>query len=145
VGHIAKLRLSKFDNVEFNIYPFHEKVVSVATRNYLISHGHGLPQYFGVPWYSIERRVGRESTARLQDIMNYRNIEQRAREIGFHKLAFGHFHIFFEHDLYSCCPSVSGTDANDHKFGRHSRPGQTSWLVHSKYGEFNYINFLLDV
>lgn len=141
VGHIASIYTSKHDNVEFNIYPQHEKVVSVLSRQYLIMHGHGLPQYFGVPWYGIERRAGRESTARMQDIMTHNDIVKRAKEIGYHKLVFGHFHIPFDHSLYSCCGSISGTDAFDHRFGRHSVPSQSAWLVHQKWGEFDRINF----
>ena len=145
VGHIAKTRLEKYPNIVFNIYPFHEAVVHVSTRNYLINHGHGIIQSFGTPWYGIERRIGRESTARMQLIMAEQEqaIYKKAKEVGFNKLVFGHYHIFFEHEIYSCCPSVSGTDANDHKNGRHSFPGQSAWLVHPKYGEFNHINFRL--
>jgi hypothetical protein len=141
VGKIASIYLAKHPNVEFNIYPQHEKVVSVSNRQYLIMHGHGLPQYFGVPWYSVERRVGRESTARMNEIMTHSDIERRSREIGFHKLVFGHFHVPFDHALYSCCGSVSGTDAYDHKFGRHAYPSQSAWMVHPKYGEYDRINF----
>lgn len=145
VGHFAKSRLEKHQNVIFNIYPFHEAVIHVSTRNYLINHGHGIVQNFGVPWYGIERRIGRESTARMQQIMAQQEMEiyQKAKQIGFHKLVMGHYHVFFEHDLYSCCPSLSGTDAYDHKFGRHSPPGQSAWLVHPARGEFNWINFRL--
>ena len=146
VGHIAKARLEKYPNIIFNIYPFHEAVIHVSTRNYLINHGHGIIQSFGTPWYGIERRIGRESTARMQLIMAEQEqaIYKKAKEVGFNKLVFGHYHIFFEHEIYSCCPSVSGTDANDHKNGRHSFPGQSAWLAHPKYGEFNHINFRLD-
>jgi hypothetical protein len=143
VGKIASIYLAKHDNVVFNIYPQHEKVVSVSSRQYLIMHGHGLPQYFGVPWYSIERRAGRESTARMQEIMTHSDIEKRAKEIGFHKIVFGHFHIPFDHALYSCCGSVSGTDAYDHSFGRHADPSQSAWMVHPRYGEFDRTNFNL--
>jgi len=145
VGHIAKCRTDKFNNVEFNIYQVHEAVVHVSTRNYMINHGHGIVQSLGVPWYGIERRIGKESTARMQIIMAEQEqaIYRKAKEIGFNKLVFGHYHIFFEHEIYSCCPSVSGTDAYDHKNGRYSPPGQSAWLVHPIRGEFNWINFRL--
>ena len=138
VGYIAKILLSKYDNVHFNLWLMHEKVVSVSTRNYLAFHGHGLPQNFGVPWYAIERKGGREAVARMQEIMKvHSDMAKRAKEIGFHKMLFGHFHIKFDHPLYMCGPSLSGTDANDHKYGRHSVPGQRLWMVHPKHGEVN--------
>lgn len=140
VGKIAEIYLSKISNVEFNIYPQYEKVVTVLNRNYLIAHGHGMVSWMGVPWYSIERHVGKESKARLQIIMDDKS---RAAEVGFHKFVFGHYHTHFETDLYSCCPSVSGTDAYDHKNGRYSEPGQSAWIVHPTLKEINMNNFRL--
>ena len=140
VGKIAEIYLSKIKNVEFNIYPQYEKVVSVLNRKYLIAHGHGIKGWMGIPWYSIERHIGKEAKSRLQIIMN--DIT-RAKDIGFHKFVFGHYHTYFETDLYSCCPSVSGTDAYDHKSGRHSEPGQSGWIVHPKLKEINHNNFRL--
>ena len=140
VGKIAQIYLSSLANVEFNIYPQFEKVVHVLNRQYLISHGHGIRGWMGVPWYGIERHVGKEAKNRLGIIMN--DIT-KAKDIGFQKYVFGHFHTYFETDMYSCCPSVSGTDAYDHQNGRHGDPGQSAWLVHPTYGEFNWINFKL--
>ena len=140
VGELARIYLSEIPNIEFNIYPQYEKVVAVLNRKYLISHGHGIRGWMGIPWYSIERHIGKEAKSRLQIIMT--DIT-RAKDIGFHKYLFGHYHTYIETDLYSCCPSVSGTDAYDHKSGRHSPPGQSSFLVHPIKGEFNYINFRL--
>lgn len=140
VGKIAEIYLSKHPNVEFNIYPQHEKVVTVANRNYLITHGHGIVGWMGIPWYSVERKVNREAASRMQIILD--DIT-KAQQVGFHKYIFGHYHIYFDHPLYSCCGSVSGTDAYDHKCGRHADPSQSAWLVHPKWGEFNRINFNL--
>ena len=84
--------------------------------------------------------IGKEAKARLQIIMDDKS---KADAIGFHKFVFGHYHTFFETDLYSCCPSVSGTDAYDHKSGRHSDPGQSAWIVHPKLKEINFNNFRL--
>lgn len=140
VGKIAEIYLSAIDNVEFNIYPQYEKVITVLNRNYLIAHGHGIRGWMGIPWYSIERHVGKESKARLQIIMDDKS---KAAEVGFHKFVFGHYHTYFETDLYSCCPSVSGTDAYDHKSGRYSEPGQSGWIVHPKLREINNNNFRL--
>lgn len=140
VGKIIEIYLKDHDNIEYNIYPQHEKVISVSTRQYLIAHGHGIRGWMGVPWYSITRHVGKESTARLQLIMD--DIT-KAKDIGFHKYVFGHWHTPFDSTLYSCAGSVSGTDAYDHGQGRHELPSQPAWLVHPKHGEFNRVNFTL--
>lgn len=138
VGKMASLYLQNFDNVEFNIYPQFEKVIHVENRQYLICHGHKIVGWMGIPWYSIERKVSKESASRMQIIMNDINA---AKQIGFHKYIFGHYHTPFDAVLYACCGSVSGCDAYDHSAGRFSKPSQSSWMVHEKHGEFNRINF----
>jgi len=140
VGSMLQAYIASLSNVEMNIYPMLEKVVEVNGRLYLISHGHNVRGWMGVPWYGIERKVGKEAQARLQIIMQE---VERAREIGFHKYVFGHFHTPFDSPLYSCGASLSGTDAYDHQAGRYSKPGQSAWLVNPKHGEFNRTNFTL--
>jgi hypothetical protein len=140
VGVLLQEYLSKTENVDFRIHAMHEKVVTVNNRNYLIKHGHGIKAWMGIPWYGIERMAARESQARQNIIMNDL---QRAKDVGFHKIVHGHFHTPFDHWLYSCGGSVSGTDAYDHQAGRYSFPSQSAWLVHPKRGEFDRINFNL--
>jgi hypothetical protein len=140
VGYIAKAYLSTHSNVEFNMYPMYEKVVRVSNRQYLLSHGHGIIGWAGIAYYGVERKVAKESMARMQIIMDDIN---KSKQVGFHKFVIGHFHVPFDLPLYSCCGSVSGTGAYDHKNGRHAEPSQASWLVSSKWGDFNRINFIL--
>jgi hypothetical protein len=140
VGMMIETYIQKLPNVTFNIHTMHEKVVSVSSRNYLLMHGHGIRAWMGIPYYGIERRVARESTARQNIIMQDL---QRAKEVGFHKIVHGHFHVPFDAELYSCGGAVSGTDAFDHQNGRYADPYQSAWMVHPKKGEFNRINFNL--
>ena len=138
VGYIAKLRLSKQSNVEFNIYPKYEQIVHVLTRNYLLNHGHGIQGWAGIPFYGLERKLGKESQTRMQLIM--KDI-QLARTVGFHKIISGHIHTPIDTELYAVGASLSGTDALDHKAGRYANPSQPAWLVSGQWGEFNRINF----
>ena len=140
VGVVAQTYLSKHSNVEFNIYPMYEKVVHVTNRQYLLAHGHGIIGWAGIAYYGVERKVAKESMARMQIVMDDIN---KSKQIGFHKFVIGHFHVPFDLPLYSCCGSVSGTGAYDHKNGRHAEPSQSAWLVSSKWGDFNRINFIL--
>jgi hypothetical protein len=140
VGKMASIYLKDIDNVVFNLYPMYEKVIHVLNRQYLVCHGHGLVGWMGIPWYSIQRHLGKESSARLQVIMDDIN---KSKQVGFHKYIFGHYHTPFDNELYSCCGSVSGTDAYDHKSGRYGIPSQSAWMVHPKHGEFDRINFKL--
>lgn len=140
VGILTEAYTEKLTNLEFNIYPMHEKVVTCLNRNYLISHGHGIRAWMGIPWYSVERRSSKEAQARMQLIMDQK---LKMADVGFHKMIAGHFHTDIDTDLYAFGPSVQGTDAYDHQSGRYSKPGQVGWLVHEKYAEFGRVNFKL--
>lgn len=140
IARLMEAYLVKQENMTFNIHAMNEKVITVLNRNYLISHGHDIKQWMGTPWYSIERWIARESTARQNIIMDD---VLKAKEIGFHKVVHGHFHTPFNTVLFSAGGSVSGTDAYDHKSGRHAEPSQSAWMVHPKYGEFNRTDFRL--
>jgi len=140
VGVLLEEYLKKHGNVQFNIYPQHAKVVQVSTLNYLLLHGHGIRAWMGIPWYGIERRVARESTARQRIIMQ--DID-RAKEVGFDKVLHGHFHTPFDTAGFAGAGSIQGTDAYDHGAGRHADPSQPAWLVHPKYGEMSRTNFQL--
>ena len=138
VGYISKLYLKKQKNIEFNLHCKYEQIVHVLTRNYLLSHGHGVQGWAGIPFYGLERKLGKESQSRMQLIMH--DI-QMAHTVGFHKIISGHIHTPIDTELYAVGASVSGTDALDHKAGRYANPSQPAWLVSSKWGEFDRINF----
>ena len=140
VGKMIEAYVKDLSNVKMNVYPMLEKVINVNDRQYLITHGHNVRGWMGVPWYGVERKVGKEAQSRLHLIMQE---VERAKEIGFHKYIFGHFHTPIDTPLYSCGASLQGTDAYDHQAGRYANPGQSAWLTHPRNGEFNRINFNL--
>lgn len=140
VGKMIEANIREHNNVRMNIYPMLEKVINVNERLYLITHGHTIRGWMGVPWYGVERKVGKEAQSRMQIIMQE---FERAKDIGFHKYVFGHFHTPIDTPLYSCGASLQGTDAYDHQAGRYANPAQSAWLVHPRNGEFNRINFNL--
>ena len=140
IAEFMKAYLSKHTNVIFNIHAMHEKVISISTMNYLITHAHSVKSWMSTPWYGIERRIAREATARQAIIM--KDIK-RAKEVGFDKFIHGHFHTPFNSQLFCCGGSVSGTDAYDHGSGRHAAPSQSAWMIHPKHGEFNRTDFQL--
>lgn len=140
VGVLAQAYLEKHENVSFEVHQVLEAVINVNGMRYLVSHGHSVRGWMGVPWYGIERKVGKESQARMQLIMDDK---ERAEFIGFDKYLIGHFHTPFDSALYCCGPSLSGTSAYDHQAGRYADPGIAAWMVHEKHKEFNRIVFNL--
>ena len=145
VGTLMQEYLRKHTNVEFNLYPVTEKVVRVENYNYLVMHGHTVKSWMGVPYYGLERKVGKESTVRLAAIMREQNemVMKRAREIGFNKMMHGHYHVKFNGEMMRCAASVQGTTALDHNAGRFAEPSQPCWLVHPEHGEFANTDFRL--
>jgi len=140
VGILAQAYTKKFPNLEFNVYPMHEKVVTCLNRNYLISHGHGMKSWLGIPYYAAERKLGKEFQARMQLIMDQK---LKMSEIGFNKMIVGHFHTPINAPMYSFCGSVQGTDAYDHKDGRYAPPSQATWLIHERWKESGRVDFEL--
>ena len=140
VGILAQAYLEKCTNVDFRIYPQYEKVITVLNRNYLISHGHGMKCWLGIPYYAADRKLGKEFSARMQLIMDQK---LKASEIGFNKMIVGHFHVPINAPQYQFCGSVQGTDAFDHKDGRFAVPSQAVWFVHPKYKEVGREDFEL--
>ena len=133
VGSLAKEVLRNQGNVKFNLYPRMQEIVEVQGRRYLCGHGDGIIGTWGIPFYGIERKVARESKARM-------NMPEHRH---FHKIVIGHFHTALDHEDWFVGGSLSGTDENDHKCGRHSRAHQTSWLVHPEHGEFGFTRWYL--
>ena len=127
IAELIGAYIKNLKNINFNVYPMLETVVQVCNTRYLICHGHNVRGWMGVPWYGIERKVGKEAQSRMRIIMG--DVE-RAESVGFDKYVFGHFHTPINTDLYSGAGSVSGTNAYDHQSGRFSQPSQPAWLVH---------------
>ena len=140
VGHLAESYTDKLTNVNWNIYPMLQKVVTVGHRNYLITHGHGIKSWAGLPWYGIERKTSKEAQNRMKRIMD---MKAKMSEIGFNLFIFGHLHTEIKTNQYMCGPSVQGTTAYDHHNARYGDPGQVGWLVHPKYDETARENFKL--
>jgi len=123
---IAEQHCRGLKNVKWNTHFGLSKVVNVGGQRYLIAHGDGIMGTWGIPFYGIERRKQREATARM-------NMPESAH---FDKIVIGHFHTALNHEHWMIGGSLSGTTAFDHKEGRHSKPHQTSWMVHPDHGEF---------
>jgi hypothetical protein len=134
VGEFAKQTLAHHKNVDFQIYTQYEKVIKVENRRYLCAHGHNIQGWMGIPFYGIERKVARESYKRMN----------ASDDLKFHKFVIGHWHEPFKGVKIYVGGSVQGTDAYDHKAGRHADPSQSAWLVHPKHGEFDPNEFWLD-
>ena len=128
VGFLARAYLAEFDNVAFNFHPQLYKVIKIENMRYLATHGHVIKSWMGIPFYGIERQIGREAQVRLN----------APDDLRFHKVILGHFHTPMFNPKYLMGGSLSGTDAYDRQNGRIAGPAQLSWFVHPKHGEYNF-------
>ncbi len=132
VAEIAKQHCAAQSNIEVRVHAKPSALIMVGPEKYLAFHGHQIKGWAGKPYYGFDRRVAMEAVKRM-------GIPEQA----FTKLLFGHFHHAFNGDCWIMGGSLSGTDAFDHSQGRHSKPHQTSWLVHPKHGEFAWTRWWL--
>lgn len=118
--------------VEFNVHAKPSALVAVGPERYLISHGHQIKSWAGIPYYGLDRRVAMEAVKRMG-----------LPDVAFTKLVTGHLHHAIDGMAWNLGGSLSGTDAFDHSCGRHAPPHQTSWLVHPENGEFSFTRWWL--
>ena len=132
VGFIAKQITSLQPNVTFNMHMGLEELITVQGFNYLLTHGHQIKGWAGIPYYGVERKVAKESVARMQ-LPNSR----------FRKMLIGHFHTPVEAPQYIINGSLTGTTEFDHGCGRYGPPCQRAFYVHPKYAELDHNVFYL--
>jgi hypothetical protein len=105
-------------------------VANVNGFKFLLEHGDGVKGQLGIPYYGFGRVFGKEAVRRMNT------------DKGFHYWCIGHFHCpaIIENKMF-VNGSLSGTSEFDHINGRHALPSQTAFLVHPKYGYFNFTSF----
>lgn len=135
VGSIVSERVKEIKNVQFDLYPMIQKIVKIENTSYLCTHGDSIQGWAGFPYYGIDRKAGKEAIRRMQ-----KNLD----ELRFDKILLGHFHAPLVSPWWMIGGSLSGTSTYDHKYGRYSPPIQTAWMVHPKYGEFDWLGFRME-
>lgn len=86
----------------------------------------------GIPYYGMERDRAREA------------MKRQHTEKGFDYISIGHWHvpaIIGGNILVN--GSLPGTTEFDHLVGRHASPAQVSFMVHPKFGLFNWVAWKL--
>jgi hypothetical protein len=127
IAYLMQERLRDIPNVQMNIYTRIKALVNIQGFPFLVEHGNSIRGWAGIPWYGADRSVAREAKARR--MMPKKN---------FYKCLIGHFHQPMKTPDYIVNGSLSGTSEFDHGQGRHADPCQIAFLVHPKYGDFNF-------
>jgi len=133
VGYMAKNHVKDLPNVQFNLYPVLQEVITVQKMKYLTMHGNTIRGFGGLPFLGIIKNLGREAFYRM-------NMDS---ELHFDKIVLGHYHTSIHSTEFNMGASLSGDTGFDRSCSRHSRAAQTAWLVHDKH-EFDFTEFRLD-
>lgn len=129
VYSIANAMLRKCKNVLLMPTEGMKMLVHVNGIPMLCEHGDNVRAWMGVPWYGINREVGREATRRMNDLR-------------FRYLVTGHWHTpCFLEDRIIVNGSLSGTSEYDHACGRFARPCQVGFMVSARHGVFDFTPF----
>lgn len=129
---ICNEMLSKHKNVETILGDGTKLLASVVGKKFLLSHGHHIMGQMGIPYYGMERDRAREA-------MKRQNTDKT-----FDYLSIGHWHvpaIIGGNILVN--GNLPGTTEFDHMCGRHAHPAQVSFMVHPKFGLFNWVAWKL--
>lgn len=145
VYEYARALLAQHGNVAVDVLPAKKHLVQVAGHGFLCAHGDAVRAWMGIPWYGIEREIGREARRRLER-MNDRLRRELPVE-GLYEYGLGaHWHTPFVGPgfRYIVNGSLSGTNEYDHSAGRHAAPQQVAALVSPKHGMFGPVAWRLD-
>lgn len=124
---IAEAALRAQKNIEFHRSEDMYQLVEVEKKVFLVTHGDTISGWQGTPYYGIERFRGREAQRRMRN------------DLGFDYISMAHWHVpsIIGGNIY-VNGSLSGTSEYDHSCSRHAGPAQVSFLVHPKYGPFDW-------
>ncbi len=134
VSHIiCNQALAKHDHVKTIMGDGTKLLADVLGINFLISHGHHIMGSMGIPYYGMERDRAREAVKRMNTDKTFKYI------------SIGHWHVpAIVSGNILINGSLPGTTEFDHQQGRHAAPSQVSFMVHPKYGIFNWVPWKLD-
>ena len=108
-------------------------VTEIANHKFLLEHGDTVKAYMGIPYYGMNRERGREAMKRMGTLQE------------FNYMGLGHWHVpGFVEGCVIVNGSLSGTSEFDHSVGRHAEAAQVAFMVHPKYGVFNWTPFNTD-
>lgn len=120
--------LEKHKNIEFLFAQGIKQLVDVNGKKILTEHGDTVKAWMGIPFYGMERYRGKEASKRMQT------------DLGFDYMSCGHWHVpgVVSGNILTN-GSLCGTDEFDHGCGRHADPAQVSFLMHRRYGVFDWV------
>ncbi|KKN89768.1 hypothetical protein LCGC14_0236140 [marine sediment metagenome] len=131
IGELCRQMLRDHKNVKWISHDAQKAEVDIAGQRYLADHGDSIRAYMGLPYYGFAREDGREALKRMRVGKRF---DDRLR---------AHWHVAGAGPLGIQCGCLCGSTELDAQSGRFSDPFQVSFLVHPKYGWFNFTRWNL--
>jgi len=131
IHKFAETYCKDLSNVDFYHPDAAKFIVPVQGYKFLIEHGDTVRGWNGIPFYGLDRRKAQEALRRMGTTK------------AFDYWCVGHFHTPNLLGNLVMNGSLGGTTELDHLVGRSSAPCQVAFLVHPKYGLFNFVEFWL--
>lgn len=127
---IANQTLAEHSNVTIMRKEQMKTIAEVNGWRFLLQHGDGIKMHMGIPYYGIERERAREAVKRIRT------------DKEFDYMCIGHFHTptILGGFMY-INGALTGTTEFDHSLGRHADPAQVSFLVHPRWGIFDWVQW----
>ena len=132
VHSLVEAHLVDVSNFRMIQYEDMAPLIEVANHQFIVTHGDTVKSVMGIPWYGLERAIGREALRRM-------------KQGGFDYMNVGHYHTPLYLPKLLMNGSLSGTTEFDHSAGRYGPPSQITYLVHRKHGVFNFVAWKFDV
>jgi hypothetical protein len=117
------------------------ELVDVVGQRFLIEHGDVIKSWQGVPYMGMMRQAAKEASKHMRALLQQqrREFSKMQQDYGFDYVALAHFHVPNVIDNQILVNgSLSGTSEFDEGVGRYAKPSQVSFLVHPKYGFFDW-------
>jgi predicted phosphodiesterase len=138
---VANALLAKHGNIEIINNHRIRELVNVGGQKILCEHGDVVRSWQGVPYMGMMRHAGREANKHMRAILEQqrRELRRMKQEYGFDYVALGHFHVpnIIDNQII-VNGSLSGTSEFDEGVGRYAKPSQVSYVMHPKYGYFDF-------
>lgn len=131
------------DHGNVNIVNNHRirELVNVQGVKFLVEHGDIIKSWQGVPYMGMMRHTAREANKHMRAIVEQqrKELSRMQQEYGFDYVALGHFHVpnIIDNQIL-VNGSLSGTSEFDEGVGRYAKPSQVSFMVHPRYGFFDW-------
>jgi hypothetical protein len=133
VNEFARVALEDVKNLEFHIINAIKGLVEVQNHKFLIEHGNDIKSQMGIPYYGIQRVQGREAMRRMNT---------PDQTFDYHVI--GHYHTPAFMGNFIMNGALCGATVFDHSLALNARPCQVAFLVHPKWGLYNFVPFWLD-